>query len=86
LKTEVCSWNFLLPGPRVYPYTVPPREHSRGVGIFLRWLLNFQGLPRGGCRHDPQTADHILTSCPLYHPPNGTLGLEAFDNDTVVWL
>jgi len=22
-----------------------------------------------------QTADHILASCPLYHPPNGTLGL-----------
>jgi len=24
-------------------------------------------------------ADHTLDSCPLYHPPNGTLGLAALD-------
>jgi len=28
-------------------------------------------------------ADHILASCPLYHPPNRTLGLAALDDDTV---
>jgi len=32
------------------------------------------------------TADHILAFCPLYHPPNETLGLAALDDDTVVWL
>jgi len=30
-----------------------------------------------------QTADHILASCPLYHPSNESLGLAAFDNETV---
>jgi len=33
-----------------------------------------------------QTADQILASCPLYHPPYGTLGLAALDDDTVDWL
>jgi len=32
---------------------------------------------------DDQTADHIITSCPLYHLP---LGLAALDNDTVDWI
>jgi len=28
------------------------------------------------CRYgaEEQMADHILAFCPLYHPPNGTLG------------
>jgi len=33
-----------------------------------------------------QTADHILASCPLCHPPKGTLGLVDLDDDTVNWL
>jgi len=37
------------------------------------------------CRAEEQTADNILTSCPLYHPPNGTHGLAALDDDTVDW-
>jgi len=35
------------------------------------------------CGVEKQTADHILASCPVYHPPNGTLGLAALDDDTV---
>jgi len=35
---------------------------------------------------EKQTADHILASCPLHHPPNGTLGLTALDDDTLDWL
>jgi len=38
------------------------------------------------CGAEKQTADHILASCPLHHPPNGTLGLAALDDDTVNWL
>jgi len=38
------------------------------------------------CGAEEQTADHILASCPLYHPPNGTLGLVALGYDTVEWL
>jgi len=35
-------------------------------------------VPSANCRcgrAEEQTADHILAFCPLYHPPNGTLGL-----------
>jgi len=35
---------------------------------------------------EEQTADHILASCSLYHPPNWTLGLAALDDDAVDWL
>jgi len=38
------------------------------------------------CGTEEQTADHILASCLLYHPPNGTLGLAALDDDTLDWL
>jgi len=33
-----------------------------------------------------QTADHILASCPLYHPANGTLGLAALSDGNVDWI
>jgi len=44
--------------------------------------------PSANCRcgAEEQTAAHILASCPQYHPPNGTVGLAALDNDTVDWL
>jgi len=39
------------------------------------------------CGAEKQTADHILASCPLNHSLNGTLGLAALDDDTVLdWL
>jgi len=38
------------------------------------------------CGAEKQTTDHILASCPLYHPPSGTLGLATLDDDTVDWL
>jgi len=28
----------------------------------------------------------MLASCPLYHPPKGTLGLAALVDDTIDWL
>jgi len=43
-------------------------------------------LAKCSCGAEEQTADHILTSCPLYHSPKGTLGLAALDDDTVDWL
>jgi len=69
LTTVLCTLminnfvNFSLPEPRVYYHPVaeglffllPPREHSRVVDICFSWLLNFQGSPRGDCRHDPRT-------------------------------
>jgi len=37
-------------------------------------------------KHKPNAQITNINSCPLYHPPNGTLGLAALDNDTVDWL
>jgi len=38
------------------------------------------------CGAEEKTAHYILASCPLYHPPKGTLGLAALDDYTVDWL
>jgi len=48
-----------------------------------KWSL----VPLANCRcgAEEQTADYILASFPLYHPPNGP-GLAALDDDTVGWL
>jgi len=35
---------------------------------------------------EEQSADHILVSCPLHHPPDGAPSLVPLDNDTVDWL
>jgi len=40
---------------------LPPKEHSCKVTICLIWLLNFQGLPWRGCRHDP----HRILACDM---------------------
>jgi len=44
------------------------------------------GAANCSCGAEEQTADHILAFCPLYYPPNETLGLAALDNDTVTGL
>jgi len=43
-------------------------------------------LANCNCGAEEQTANHIIASCPLYHPPNGTLDLVALDDDNVDWL
>jgi len=59
-----------------------------GVGLFRSTMHNWGLVPSVNyrCGAEEQTADHILAFCPLYHPPNGALGLAAFDDDTVDWL
>jgi len=59
-----------------------------GVGLFRstmhKWSLVTSANNRDAA--EDQTADHILASCLLYHPPKGTLGLAALDHNTVDWL
>jgi len=56
------------------------------VGLFCSTMHKWGLVPSVSCRcrAEKQTADHILASC--HAPPNGTLGLAAFDDDTVDWL
>jgi len=55
------------------------------VELFRSTMHNRDLVSLANCRCGPeeQTADHILASCPLYHHPNGTLGLAALDDYTV---
>jgi len=64
-------------------------NHLRtGVGLFRSTMHKWGLVPSAycRCRAKEQTADHILAYCPLYHLPNGTLGLTALGDDTVDWL
>ena len=49
---------------------------------------NQQFSPACDCGADQQTANRIITECPLYHPPNGLRGLIDVDADaaTSEWL
>ena len=35
------------------------------------------------CGDPLQTVEHVMTSCPIYRPPNGDRGLIDLDNDTL---
>jgi len=59
-----------------------------GVRLFRSTVHKWGLVPSANCRcgAEEQMADHILASCPLYQPPNGTLRLATLDDDTVDWL
>jgi len=61
--------------PMYWCWTVPLSNAQMGLGAL--------GELRCGANGQSRT---VLASCPLYHPPNGTLGLAALDDDTVDWL
>jgi len=74
--------NFVWPLIRV-------RLNRLRTGLFRSKMHKWDLVPSANCRGvaEEQTADNILASCPmLYHPPNGTLGLAALNNDNVDWL
>ena len=59
-----------------------------GVGLFRSTMHKWGMAPSAACEcgAEEQTADHIITSCPLYLSPNGPRGISAVDDDTVAWL
>ena len=61
-----------------------------GVGRFNAdmWRWGLSKRPAYDCGADQQTANHIITECPLYHPPNGLHGLIDVDADAATreWL
>jgi len=82
-----------FPGPSPPGMTLPRPSwvrlnHQRtGVGMFRSTMRKWGFVPSANCscRAEEQTADHILASCLLYHPPNGTLGFAALVDDIVDW-
>jgi len=58
-------------------WTVPLNNAQMGLGAFGELQMRSRGA---------NGRSHPIASCHLYHPPNGTLGLAALDDDTVDWL
>ena len=59
-----------------------------GIGLFHstmhRWGLASTAACE--CGAEEQTADHVITSCPIYQHPNGARGLALIDESMKVWL
>ena len=59
-----------------------------GVGRFhssmYKWGL--APLPNCECDASEQTADHVVTACPIHRAPHGVRGLTVLDDKTRFWL
>ena len=59
-----------------------------GVGRFHssmhKWGL--VSSPNCECDASEQTADHVLTACPIHREPHGARGLTVLDDETRCWL
>ena len=42
--------------------------------------------PNCECGASEQTADHVLTACPIHRTPHGARGLTVLDDETRCWL
>ena len=42
--------------------------------------------PNCECGASEQTADHVLTACPIHRAPHGARGLAVLDDETRCWL
>ena len=59
-----------------------------GVGRF-HWSMHKWGLgpsPNCECGASEQTADHVITACPIHWAPNKARGLTVLDDETRCWL
>ena len=53
------------------------------------WSMHKWGLtPSPNCEYgtSEQTADHVLTACPIHRAPHGARGLTVLDDETRCWL
>ena len=59
-----------------------------GVGRFHSSVYKWSHapLPNCECGATEQTADHVISSCLIYHVPRGTRGLQILDDATPCWL
>ena len=65
-----------------------PGTGARPIGRFHssmhKWGL--VPLPNCECGTSEQTADHVLTVCPIHRAPHGARGLTVLDDETRCWL
>ena len=99
-KTEYCEGasrlRVFVPGTGARPVGmglsraawVKLNRLQTGVGRF-HWLMHKRGLapsPNCECGVSEQTADHVLTACPIHRVLHGAQGLTILDDETRFWL
>ena len=59
-----------------------------GVGRFHSSMHKWSLAPSPNCEcgASEQTADHLLTACPIYRAPHGARGLTILDDETRCWF
>ena len=59
-----------------------------GVGRFHSSMHKWGLAPSPNCEcgASEQTADHVLTACPIHRAPHGARGLTVLDDETRCWL
>ena len=59
-----------------------------GVGRFHSSMHKWGLAPSPSCEcgASEQTADHVLTACPIHRAPHGARGLTVLDDETRFWL
>ena len=59
-----------------------------GVGRFHSSMHKWGLTPSPNCKcgASEQTADHVLTTCPIHQAPYGARGLMVLDDETQCWL
>ena len=59
-----------------------------GVGRFHSSIHKWGLAPSPNCEcgASEQTADHVLTACPIHRAPHGARGLTVLDDETRCWL
>ena len=59
-----------------------------GVGQFYSSMHKWGLAPSPNCKcgASEQTADHVLTACPIHRALNGARGLTVLDDETRSWL
>ena len=99
-KTEYCEGASRLPafvprtGARPVGMGLPRAAWVKlnrlrtGVGQFHLYMHKWGLAPSLNCECgvSEQTADHVLTACPIHRAPHGARGLTVLDNETRCWL
>ena len=84
-NAEYCE-NAFLPGTGARPVGM---GLPRAAGVKLNRLRTEWGLapsPNCECGTSEQTADHVLTACPIHRAPHGARGLTVLNDETRCWL
>ena len=99
-KTEYCErvsrFRNFAPGTGARPIGIGlPRAAwvkinrlRTGVGRFHSSMHKWGLAPSQNCECgvSEQTADHVLTACPIHRAPHGARGLTVLDDETRCWL